>query len=506
MQTELYIEDQLVDLSGSVNFPVTKQFEDMQDPTTIINEFSKTVKLPFSNNNDRLFGLIFNPSRAVITDGTPHPNAGIWFDPTKKMKARLVFDGNILLQGYAKMTGIKRTQNGGNYEINLFGELGSFFADVKGITWKDMTDDLSGNSFSIDRSIVNTSWTTQPDLTTDAVEDAATTDIIGFACCNQGLNEDFDSKSLQDTNGISELKDRLETAIGTSYNIEGLIGEGLTPRQMCDFRSYYQQPYIYLPRFFEIVKRSIEAKTDYKLQLHQDWFSDVNPYYRNLVMLLSRLQNDGESKKEESTPFGFYNQTSDASDGPSSGTLFNDTIDIEPEGTTTIRLVMPIEFYAQAAKASNKVVNMTIYNALKLNVTITGANSTVLTDTIWVDSGYSGHSGSVYHIDNDVVDMSDGGYSTVIGYERPVTRAILGNSATVDLSFEWADMSGETFVVKIAGLTYRRDANSWIRGTGCTMTIINTIGAWRSGYTATLNDLWKTDDTPWDVVIKYCKQ
>lgn len=504
MQTELYIEDQLVDLSASVSFPITKQFEDMQDPTAILNEFSKTVSLPFSNINDRLFGLIFNPTRATISDGQEHPNAGIWFDPTKKMKARLMFNGNILLQGYAKMTGIKRSGGTGVYEINLFGELGSFFAEAKTITWDKMTEDLAGNEFTIDRDIVVESWTNEPDLTTDSVEDAATTDIIGFACCNQGLNEDFDSKSLEDANGISELKERLETAIGTSYNLEGIIGDGLTPRQMCDFRSYHQLPFIYMPRFFEIVKRGIEANTDYKLQLHEDWFFAANPYYQNVVMMLSRLKSEGESVAEEATTFSGQVDVSTTS-GPNSGNLGNtNTFTLPDEGTVTFRLIMPLSLKAHPERTNEHILYMTNLNALRLRIYVQGSNGTNVTTTKYLATNDQGGDAETIIIPENTIDINDGGFSTTIGYEISATKATYGASVSIRVAYDWINMSADTFVYKRGGIEYRGDRY-------CDLTYNATIGqiwskgAWRSGFKATLADVWNSDDTPWTVVVKYCK-
>ena len=61
----LFIEDKEVELNESVQVAITKQFEDLSNPTTIINDWSKTVSIPFTQNNHKLFGHIYSPDRII---------------------------------------------------------------------------------------------------------------------------------------------------------------------------------------------------------------------------------------------------------------------------------------------------------------------------------------------------------------------------------------------------------------------------------------------------------
>lgn len=62
----LFIENNEVELTDDVQFAITKQFEDLSNPTTIINDWSKTVSIPFTQKNNELFGHIYNPDRLII--------------------------------------------------------------------------------------------------------------------------------------------------------------------------------------------------------------------------------------------------------------------------------------------------------------------------------------------------------------------------------------------------------------------------------------------------------
>lgn len=48
---------------------------------------------------------------------------------------------SIVMVGYAKMASIKQSKNSGSYELNLFGELGKVFKEMKLITFDKTSAD-----------------------------------------------------------------------------------------------------------------------------------------------------------------------------------------------------------------------------------------------------------------------------------------------------------------------------------------------------------------------------
>jgi hypothetical protein len=123
MRTQLFIENYEIELNEGVQFLLNKQFEELSNPTIIINDWSKTVSIPFTEKNNKIFGYIYNPNRVIVSDGTEtgYTRMGIYFDPTKKLDFRLVYDSFILMTGYAKMNEIKYINSKGTYAITLFG-------------------------------------------------------------------------------------------------------------------------------------------------------------------------------------------------------------------------------------------------------------------------------------------------------------------------------------------------------------------------------------------------
>jgi len=164
-QIRLYIENEEIELVEQIQFAINKQFEDINNPTSIINDYSKTIKIPFSQHNNAVFGKIFSPDRLIL--GGQQSVTGISFDPYKKLDFRLEWNEDVLMQGYAKLLNIIMENGKGHYEISLNGELGKLFQEFKKITfvyaadssnyWIDYHDIFEE---TMDKDLIYTSWNT----------------------------------------------------------------------------------------------------------------------------------------------------------------------------------------------------------------------------------------------------------------------------------------------------------------------------------------------------------
>lgn len=111
---QLFINNEEVELTEDLVFSITKQFTDLQDLTSICTDYSKTIKVPRSPKNEKIFNYAFHLER----------NQGD-VDFSKKVDARLESNLNILLQGYV----VLNTTTATDYEITLYGQLGKLFRD-----------------------------------------------------------------------------------------------------------------------------------------------------------------------------------------------------------------------------------------------------------------------------------------------------------------------------------------------------------------------------------------
>ena len=85
---KIIIEGKELELNESVTVPLTRTFEDLENPTLIKNTYSKTVKVPLTKKNNNIFGHIYNPDRLTGKE-TTGSLTGVFFDPYKKLDMRL---------------------------------------------------------------------------------------------------------------------------------------------------------------------------------------------------------------------------------------------------------------------------------------------------------------------------------------------------------------------------------------------------------------------------------
>ena len=296
----LYIENKLIELDSEVQFAITKTFEDITNPTSIINDWSKTVSIPFTDSNNEIFGHIYNPDRITLYSTNTSLTTGMYFDPLKKLNFRLEWDSMLLMQGYAKMTSITKSNGKGRYNITLNGELGKVFQEMKKITFDETAytgtdkDKYWINGADIEEKTISAStikelWTTTPVYESKFNE---MTNFVNFApniAFNDGFNYKGFSKFGEYTTFVDEFK-KNEFEEVTGVGIETLIPNGLNPREFGEFRSYLQLPFINIYKLFAIFKNKFESFSDYKIEYDELWMNEKNPYWANLVYTLKPLE------------------------------------------------------------------------------------------------------------------------------------------------------------------------------------------------------------------------
>jgi hypothetical protein len=66
----------------------------------------------------------------------------------------------------------------------------------------------------------------------------------------------------------------------------------LLPRDIGEFRSYLQLPYIYFNKLFQIFNEKVKTVTGYTPYLDWSWFNEANPYWKDLVYMLQPLASE----------------------------------------------------------------------------------------------------------------------------------------------------------------------------------------------------------------------
>jgi hypothetical protein len=192
----LYIGNQLVDLPEGVSLPITYTTEDFKNPTIVKNSFSKTISIPNTANNNKIFSHIYKLDH-ILNDRS--------FNPSHRVDFQILNDGELMESGYIQLNSVSGIGEDKKYNITLYGGLGDFFYGLKykedGST-KTLADlqffveDSSGNyrdkddelTFSINKEFVSDCFDKNWNVVGNKVND-----FITFIPANNGFYEDFDN-------------------------------------------------------------------------------------------------------------------------------------------------------------------------------------------------------------------------------------------------------------------------------------------------------------------------
>ncbi len=121
--TKIYIEGLEIDSTEDIVIPLNFSALNLRDISKTSSPYSKTITVPGSKNNNRIFNMLYSPQ--VIRSegsGTLFQN----FDFKKKHKAE-VFRGSLLLfQGYARLISSSTKDNEITFQVSLVSDIADF--------------------------------------------------------------------------------------------------------------------------------------------------------------------------------------------------------------------------------------------------------------------------------------------------------------------------------------------------------------------------------------------
>ena len=125
MRTEIYIEGRRLDLTQDLSVEFTYQIDDIREFGSRETNFSKTVVLPGTANNNKLFGYVFEFGSQNAYDDT-QANRGYNFNASKAATCYVYVDKIQIMKGVIRLLEIVRDGGEIEYECAIFGELGGF--------------------------------------------------------------------------------------------------------------------------------------------------------------------------------------------------------------------------------------------------------------------------------------------------------------------------------------------------------------------------------------------
>jgi hypothetical protein len=157
IRTEIYIENQRLDLTQDISAELTISIDEIQDFGSRNTTFSKTVVLPGNQNNNQIFGNIFDFNRQNVYD-PELPNYGYNYNPTKAADCVILVDKIQIFKGVIRLLEIIVDGESVEYECAVFGELGGFISALGNSRLQDL--DFSTYDQIWNYTNITNSWNT----------------------------------------------------------------------------------------------------------------------------------------------------------------------------------------------------------------------------------------------------------------------------------------------------------------------------------------------------------
>jgi hypothetical protein len=148
--TEIFIENRRLDITEDISSLLTYHIDDIKDVGSRNTNFSKTIVLPGTANNNFLFGWVFD----VKVGGAFNPgidNVGYNFNAAKQADC-LIFNDHIqVFKGIIRVLKVIINNGIPEYECAVFGELGGLINSIG----REKTEDLDFSIYDHEYSIAN---------------------------------------------------------------------------------------------------------------------------------------------------------------------------------------------------------------------------------------------------------------------------------------------------------------------------------------------------------------
>lgn len=207
ISTEIYIENQRLDLSKDLSAEFTYNIDDIKDFASRNTNFSKTIILPGNAVNNKLFGHIFEFGSSNFYDET-QPNVGYNFNAAKAASCIVLIDKVQVFKGILRILEIVIDNGNIEYECAVFGELGGFVNALGNLKLEDL--DFSAYDHAWNITNIQNSW--------DSIQGSGYYyPLIDYGLVSSANKHDWDVKAYRPALYVREYMDKIITNSGYTY-------------------------------------------------------------------------------------------------------------------------------------------------------------------------------------------------------------------------------------------------------------------------------------------------
>ena len=208
ISTEIYIENYQVDLVQDISTDFTYTIDDINDFGAKNTSFSKTISLPGTANNNKVFGFVFDLGNSnVVNDALPNVNSN--FNAAKTAQCRILIDKIQIFKGVIRLLEIVNQSGTIEYQCNVNGDLGGFVSELA----NKRLEDLDFSDYDEDWTFANitSSW--------DSVSgEGVFYPLIDIGSVSSGGKTHFQYKAFKPALYVKEYLEKI--IAGTDYTWE----------------------------------------------------------------------------------------------------------------------------------------------------------------------------------------------------------------------------------------------------------------------------------------------
>ncbi len=157
IRTEIYIENELIDLLKDIGTDFTYTIDDVRDFGSRNTSFSRTISIPATARNNRILGFAFDLGMAH-EHNMDLPNVASNFTPSQAAKCEVYIDKVQIFKGVIRILEIITNNGSTEYQCAVFGELGGFITELGNKRLEDL--DFSEYNHTWNVTTIQNSWNT----------------------------------------------------------------------------------------------------------------------------------------------------------------------------------------------------------------------------------------------------------------------------------------------------------------------------------------------------------
>lgn len=209
MNTELYIENYRLDITNDISALLNFSIDDIKDFSARSTTWSRTIVLPGTSNNNKLFGHIFQMGQSNFYDSNI-PNVNSNFNAAKSAQCIIFQDQMQTFKGVLRLLQINISngfQGRVEYEVSVFGSMVGLNVALSGALLEDLDFSAYDHIYN-DSNIVN-SWD-------NPGGSGVYYPLIDYGTYSTGKH-DWDIKTFRPALYAKEYIDKIFTAAGKRY-------------------------------------------------------------------------------------------------------------------------------------------------------------------------------------------------------------------------------------------------------------------------------------------------